>query len=105
MALALLVAVAIAVFAGAAILAAVGFVLRAVIFLVLLPFKLLFLALGLPLLIIGSVGAIALAAVTASLLLGAGIVAAVLGSALAPLALVALGIWALVRLTRRPVAA
>jgi len=87
------------------VFAAIGFVLRAVIFLVLLPFKLLFLALGLPLLIIGSVGAVVLSVVVGSLLLGAGIIAAVLGSALAPLALVVLGIWALVRLSRRPVAA
>jgi len=87
------------------VFAAIGFVLRAVIFLVLLPFKLLFLALGLPLLIIGSVGAVVLSVVVGSLLLGAGIIAAVLGSALAPLALVVLGIWAIVRLSRRPVAA
>jgi hypothetical protein len=106
MALALLAVVGIAIFAGVAVLAAaVGFVLRAVLFLVLLPFKLLFFALGLPLLIVGSVGAVVLTAVAGSLLLVAGILAAVVGSALAPLALVAFAIWALVRLSRRPVAA
>jgi hypothetical protein len=80
-----------------------AFVLRAVIFLILLPFKLIFLALGLPLLIVGSVGAFVVAVVMGSLLVGAGILAAVLASAVLPLALVVFAIWALLRLSRRPV--
>jgi hypothetical protein len=66
---------------------------------------LIFLALGLPLLIVGSVGAFVVAAVVGSLLIGAGILAAVVASALLPLALVVFAIWALVRLSRRPVSA
>jgi hypothetical protein len=85
---------------GLTMLALVGAVVRAALWVVLLPLRLVFLALGLPLMIAGVAGAVALAALGGVLLIGAGVVAAVVGSLLLPVALVVFVVWALTRSVR-----
>jgi hypothetical protein len=86
---------------GAVLLTAVGFVLRAALWLLLLPFKLVFLAIGVPVAIVGFVLLTVAGLVGGTLLLSAGILAGVLFSALLPLVLVVFAVWAIVRLAGR----
>ena len=103
-----------ALFAGAMTAAATLLVvnlfllMKAVLWLVLLPFRLLFLALALPLLLINVVVGIVGGVLLATFLAIGGVLVAILLAVVAPLlplALLVLGTWALFRLMKRPAAA
>src|SRR5207247_2337781 len=78
----------------------VWFVVRAALWLILLPFRLLFLAIGLPLAIVGTVLGVVGTVVLGALLFSAGILAAVFVSMLLPVLILAGLAWLIVRLVR-----
>lgn len=89
---------------GAFALGAIWFALRAVFWVVLLPFRLLFLVLTLPLLLMFVLAAVGVAIVGGLILAAAGLIAALVVPLL-PIALAVALVWALVRLSKRPVSA
>ena len=86
------------------ILAAIWFVVRAVFWLVLLPFRLLFFLVGLPFVLLGGILAMAAAVVGGLLFVAGAVAAAALLVPLFPLSLVVFLVWLLFRRSQKPAA-